>query len=294
MGYNRIIIFGAGKTGVEALRFYGKQNVYCFVDNYKSGSIVEGLDVISVDELIEIQNDFELVVALYATNFNEATNQLSDLGIKFKSYYEDVIDYSKSLKASRQIKKIQALRNSGKGKTICLIGNGPSLKSEDLEKIQLAGIKTMACNFINKLYTKTNWRPDYYCCFEESLLVENKDYIMNDKDLKYKFIKYSIHSDTQDLYSSNLENLLILKHYYNPEVDKYDDLNDDIAKSIGTRYTVMYGMLKIALYCGYDEILLIGVDNTMPPTVHAKKFVEAKTHFYDEDVNELEKEKNHG
>jgi len=291
MTHNKLIIFGAGTTGIEALRFYGKRNVHCFADNFRAGLIVDGKEVISIKELLKIKENYGIIVALFATNYYQVTKQLSELGIKFESYFEDFIRYGKTLVSSRLTEKVATLRNSCGGKKICLVGNGPSLRTQDLERLQLAGIETMACNLINKIFNKTDWRPDYYCCFEDSLIVQNKDYITNDIDTKLKFVKYSIQNEVKDFYNNYINELVIMFHYFNPEPQKYNDLYEDISNIIGTRYTVMYIMLKIALYCGYDEILLIGVDNTMPPTVHTKNFVGVKSHFYEEDADELEKRK---
>jgi hypothetical protein len=49
----------------------------------------------------------------------------------------------------------------------------------------------------------------------------------------------------------------------------------------------MFLMLEFAVYMGFSEIYLLGVDNTQPPFVHTSNFLESKSHFYDEDADEL-------
>lgn len=58
------IIFGSGKMGMKALEQYGKENVAFFCDNSKAkwGTIIEGIGVISFDEMIRIHSDYEIIV----------------------------------------------------------------------------------------------------------------------------------------------------------------------------------------------------------------------------------------
>lgn len=42
------------------------------------------------------------------------------------------------------------------------IGNGPSLDPEDLTRLSAMGEVTIACNHIDLIYPRTQWRPDHY------------------------------------------------------------------------------------------------------------------------------------
>lgn len=49
----------------------------------------------------------------------------------------------------------------------------------------------------------------------------------------------------------------------------------------------MFPMLTLAIYMGFREIYLLGVDSTQSPGVHTYDFLNLKNHFYDEEPDEL-------
>ena len=63
-GCKRIILFGAGKRGVEALQRYGKDKVAFFCDNSKDkqGHEIDGIIVISFDDLLKIYNEQYIIM----------------------------------------------------------------------------------------------------------------------------------------------------------------------------------------------------------------------------------------
>ena len=81
------IIFGCGKMGIKALAQYGKENVAFFCDNAKEkwGTNINGIKVISFDELVEIHSMYEILV----TPINNFTivAQLDSCNIKNYSIY---------------------------------------------------------------------------------------------------------------------------------------------------------------------------------------------------------------
>jgi hypothetical protein len=65
--------------------------------------------------------------------------------------------------------------------------------------------------------------------------------------------------------------------------------SEDVSKVVHNGWSVMFHMIQIAVYLGFVELYLLGVDNTQYSTVHCDKFVCEGQHFYKEDANELEK-----
>ena len=271
----KIILFGAGDIGRQALNFYGIRNVYCFVDNFKFGNSVCGKKVISFDELLKINSYYDVVIS-NETAHEEIAAQLKEMGIKFKYYVDDFFDFQKKNRPCNE--EILKIKGGHKGEKIVLIGNGPSLKVADLEMIQQSGFKTMACNFINKLFDKVAWRPDYYCCVEESAIALNRDFIVEYPGIK-KFIRgnfandYGFHND---------ENLLLFTQ------NKKCEISEELEYIVNDYNTVMFVMIQFAIYMGFSEIFLLGVDNTQPPSVHTADFISAQTHFYEEESEALE------
>lgn len=81
--FKKIILFGAGEIGKQALYYWGTENVHCFVDNSaaKVGTTVEGIPVISFSALKKIYVDFRLVITVDPKKYFVLAAQLDDAGI---------------------------------------------------------------------------------------------------------------------------------------------------------------------------------------------------------------------
>ena len=62
MKEKRIVLFGAGMVGQEALNEYGVDRVAFFCDNAKAGRTIGDVPVISLEELKKIHNEYDVVV----------------------------------------------------------------------------------------------------------------------------------------------------------------------------------------------------------------------------------------
>ena len=78
----KIILFGSGHLGKEALRLLGNNNVAFFCDNNQSGRFIEGKKVISYSELLKIHNDYIIVVSVNEHNTDSIITQLEESGIE--------------------------------------------------------------------------------------------------------------------------------------------------------------------------------------------------------------------
>lgn len=179
----------------------------------------------------------------------------------------------KSLIARRQIyianhfdkskygRKIQSLKDTHIGQKCFVIGNGPSLRAEDLSTLKENGIATFAANRIYNIFENTDWRPTYYVCEDEFILedIQNK---INELDFEYKFIPINFH-----WYKNiNIDNA----HYFyqNFGVDLHKEgsranfLSTNPSKYIPARGSVITTCVQLAIYMGFTEIYLIGVDHS--------------------------------
>ena len=159
-----------------------------------------------------------------------------------------------------------------------VIGNGPSLKVEQLNKI--IPEVSFGVNRIHLLYDQTAWRPDYYVYMDMSNTT-NEIYAPDlsfhsqqgypchiRSDIVAKFIEFGIRQNTE----SPLENWDINKSMQNikiveqcPHIDAERKtvqewhLEDTLCKQGGS----VSGAIQLAVIEGYNPIYLIGCDGNL-------------------------------
>lgn len=172
------------------------------------------------------------------------------------------IEYIRSRKYIKK-NKIRALYQSKEGKRCFVVGNGPSLTLEDLDR--LVKEDTFASNSIYKLFDKTNWRPTYYVSQDVKVLDDLSDDLrFISSECKYVFLNSYICDKYGDVYKEN--------NVYPFYVDTFDDdihypnFSDDIVKCLSEGYTVTYACIQMAVYMGYSEIFILGCDHNYNAT----------------------------
>ena len=80
----KVILFGAGQIGGEALRYFGENRVSCFVDNNEklAGQKIQNIPVISFQQLQEIDKDYRIVISVSAEKVFPIAEQLEAAGIR--------------------------------------------------------------------------------------------------------------------------------------------------------------------------------------------------------------------
>ncbi|MGE4511067.1 MAG: 6-hydroxymethylpterin diphosphokinase MptE-like protein [Sulfurimonadaceae bacterium] len=146
---------------------------------------------------------------------------------------------------------IQLLRykNIHLRKRCFIIGNGPSLQTQDLEKL-----KDEICFASNKIYLafdQTQWRPTYYFVEDHLVLKQNYEKISQLKGFK-KFLP-----DIALKWAPKMANAIYYKLIYN---FKEAHFSDNPHKGFYWGASVTYSMIEMAAYMGFKEIYLIGVD----------------------------------
>lgn len=162
-------------------------------------------------------------------------------------------------------KKLRQLKNKYRGERCWIIGNGPSLCAEDLEKI--CGEFAFAANRIYFIFDKTTWRPSFYMC-QDPRAIQN---VIDDECAEKKELEKS------EIFASK-----ILKNQLNRitgrailyRLCKSKNPNDiQISKNLPVYVveglSVTYSMIQFAIYMGFSEICLLGVDHNQN-TANAK------------------------
>lgn len=149
---------------------------------------------------------------------------------------------------------LKSFKDKYKGQRCFIIGNGPSLTIDDLNKLKHE--KTFAFNRIYYLFDKTDWRPSFY--FTEDLkIIENSLDKINKLTLPYIFSPDIVSFD----YNMKINNAT----YFKQIMDKFDQglpkFSENFSKASYWGGTVSYTAMQMAVYMGFKEIYLIGTDH---------------------------------
>ncbi|MCL1798411.1 MAG: iron-containing alcohol dehydrogenase [Eggerthellaceae bacterium] len=158
---------------------------------------------------------------------------------------------SHSIFFSKNSKELASYKNQFYGKRCFLIGNGPSLAVSDLDKLK--GEVCFGCNFIYKAFDLTDWRPDFLCLSERVLARTSS------KELANCGIKLFVSRTVYKLFSTKPEKATYVYDLYQ---ESYYVRGNMMAYYVPSFGTVMTFMIELAMYMGFSEIYLLGVDCT--------------------------------
>lgn len=153
-------------------------------------------------------------------------------------------------------KNLHKLKGAYAGKRCFIIGNGPSLRPEDLDK--LIDAYTFAFNRIYYIFDQTAWRPTFYCTQDDKIAANSIDEINSKIDTPYVFAPINL----KWYYGIDLHT----KYFFNQRQPKAEtecpEFSEDVSQWIGVGNTVAYTAMQLAVYMGFTEIYLIGVDHS--------------------------------
>lgn len=179
--------------------------------------------------------------------------------------------------------ELKKFKDIHKGKRAFIIGNGPSLTVEDLNTLHQNHEICFAANNVYKIYDQTAWRPDYLCMSDDIIVSGCKDkydWLMKESVLFVSDHVVRKYSDSPALYLVHM----ISSGEFAPNMP---DFSSDITIGTYTGGTVIYGLaLQIAVYMGFDELYLLGVDNDFSGTGS-----EEQNHFVKDYFSAKEKER---
>lgn len=135
-------------------------------------------------------------------------------------------------------------------KTVIILGNGPSCKDLNFKKINCA---TIGMNIAFRHWYKINWFPDIYCCLDVELIkCHYLSIIELIKNRKCK--KFFLRKKFKEICGE--KNIIV------PEENVYymEDMEHKLFESNKHITTGAYS-LRFALFMGYTDIRLIGIDS---------------------------------
>ena len=192
----------------------------------------------------------------------------------------------KHFRHTRHARYLRKIHNSHLGGSCFIIGNGPSLTTEDLSTLHNRGIDSFAVNRIFKIFPQTSWRPTYYVSTDPVLIRDVQSEVEN-LPIKHKFIPL------QNRYYHNIR-IKGAHHFFRNDLRKKDQPEGfalDCTEQVNTRGTVTIVCMQLAMHMGYRHIYLLGIDHNFDKIITENGEViidpSVKNYFiegYDDDV----------
>jgi len=211
--------------------------------------VSDKLNALEITSLCELKNEEVLVtveqdIPLIREYTSSITN-VFDCTDQIEQYYNPRIEAYKGLHA---------------GERCFIVATGPSLRVEDLELLRANNEICFSMNRIWHIFDETLWRPDYYAVVDNRFLREDSE-IMEDLKVKAAFV-----GDTWEAYwnVAHKEKIIKFHHDYTFLRNVEPKFSEDCARKMYHAYTVTYNCLQLAVYMGFKEIYLLGVDATSP------------------------------
>lgn len=167
---------------------------------------------------------------------------------------------------SNSYRKLKQLKNSHAGQRCFIIGNGPSLSIDDLNK--LTSEYTFATHRIFDVFNDTAWRPTYYLIQDLVLLSKLKKDIAQ-IEAQERFSPVNVRWLHRFKVPNTIEFYLNTEAFY-PNLPKF---SRDASRQIYEGYTVTYAAIQLAMYMGFKKIYLIGVDFNYSKVITASGLV---------------------
>lgn len=157
------------------------------------------------------------------------------------------------------------LKNRHQGRRCFIVGNGPSVRQIDLSRLQGETVFSVSNGYLHEGYA--TMAPAYHC-------VPQITYgRMTEADVVSWFREMELSIGNAELFLNETELTLVRKYglfatrkvHYLALQGNFDELNDmqiiDIARPVPRVESVPIMSLMIAIYMGFQEIILLGMDH---------------------------------
>ncbi len=269
--HSNIYLVGAGRLGNIFAQYFTENHIKFkgFVDKNKTHSAYNDT-ILKYEDLKAEDKNYYFITSRQLRD--SMYNSLQKKGISdefiIESGYTEFYDYmfESVFNPSKYTKKLSILKDKYNGEKCFIIGNGPSLRTEDLDKLQ--NKKTFACNTIYPLYSHTKWRPTFYCAQDPSFceaVLENNLFDLLKDNCQYLF--FNIKTVVMEKYKdADIPSLFSYKAILMPE--NVTEFLEGEGETFYASGTIAFIMLQLAVYMGFKEIYLLGIDFTFSEEHH--------------------------
>lgn len=182
---------------------------------------------------------------------------ISNMGFLLKT--RNVISGIKHICSNLEnFRKIYKLKNKHLGERCFIVAMGPSLKIEDLNLIKEEF--TLGCNKCYLAFSQTEWRPNYYFVADHLVASQNKD---NIKEVAERITTIADKNIDLGFLSNNVLKVNSLR-----DSEFRIGFSSNLGLGFFSGSTVTYRMIQAAVYMGFSEIYILGLDfsYTLPNT----------------------------
>jgi hypothetical protein len=190
-----------------------------------------------------------VISKVYFTVRNEGIGSLVNRAARYGAYKT-----RRALMDKREtIAEWEALRGSYSGR-VFLVGNGPSLNQTPL--YLLGGERTMCFNRFDLMLERLNWRPTFYSCNDDRVLLD----IIPIVNRMSRLVEHAFYPDIHPYYVD-----------FRGRIDKLPNVHwlymggttfSDRLPWCGIQKTIANAGLQVLSWLGFREIYLIGLDMT--------------------------------
>lgn len=202
---------------------------------------------ISLDTLENTSAD-GLLITVYDSTISKERQEIPHIDVYDWTLYADAYKND----------RIAAMKDKYKGQRCFIVATGPSLTMDDLETLHNHQEFCISMNSIFKCFADTKWRPNQYMIVDTDAisLWENE---MKELDVEQKFV-----ADSQMYfdYETLSKDWYVYHSVFGRESLGGDAFSDDFSVKAYHSGTITNICIQLAVYLGFSEIYLLGVDFT--------------------------------
>ncbi|RLA51487.1 MAG: hypothetical protein DRR42_10185 [Gammaproteobacteria bacterium] len=169
--------------------------------------------------------------------------------------------YEKSLDGDESLSKF---KDRHKGERCFIMGGGPSLKAINPEFLKRE--VTFGVNGIFLIYDWLGFEPTYYCV-EDCLVYEDRWRDIT-KKIKSSTCFFPVQFSSEEFDRVN-HNYFKAIYEFDPRAG-FPRFSEDISKLVWIGGTVTYVCIQLALYMGFEEVYLLGMDHNYAKPDHVE------------------------
>lgn len=267
-GDNNIGIYGLSAGSVILYEhLITKMNKHVFLllnENEETGNCLRECGI-HVSDLKNALPDLDVIIST-ETDIDDDLQKTFPVNVKLIKMQELL-----EMNISFYNKQIECYKDIHHGKRCFIIATGPSLTVQDLDTLYAHNEKCISMNRIYNIFGETKWRPDYYM-IEDTLMIDDLSKEIADMDIPAKFVaSIPLKYWQQENLGNSIKYQLINLDHLGSEMPFFSTKMEHCVYE-GT--TVTYACIQMAVYMGFQEIYLLGVDFN-----YSNDLYDEKNHF---------------